>query len=155
MTLAPEGTHLRYVQDLVADAYAAMDPDSGSNDAEHEVLYAFVELAEDEIRSMGGDLPPHPGDEDDCMDNKITVIEAEHYEDARQRLMRDPIIIEMAKGLEDVAMEKMESGGTPLHEFMLAANREYDKRGGKEPNLHLGAVPEALLRLVKAERGEV
>jgi len=58
--LAEKGTHLRYVQDLLARAYDAMS-EGGSNDAEHDVLYEFVQLAEDEIRKMGGDLPKDPG----------------------------------------------------------------------------------------------
>ncbi len=61
--LAPEGTHLRHVQDLVARAYAAMGA-AGSNDAEHDVLFELVEYAENDIRKMGGELPPHQEDED-------------------------------------------------------------------------------------------
>jgi hypothetical protein len=61
--LAPEGTKLRYVQDLVARAYAAMGA-AGSNDDEHDVLFELVEYAEDDIWRMGGELPPHQNDED-------------------------------------------------------------------------------------------
>lgn len=61
--LAPEGTRLRELQDLIARAYHAMGA-AGSNDEEHEVLYELVEYAENDIRSMGGELPPHMDDEE-------------------------------------------------------------------------------------------
>lgn len=60
--LAAEGTHLRYVQDLVARAYVAMGP-SGSNDDEHDLLAEFLEYAEDDIRNMGGEMPTQSEDD--------------------------------------------------------------------------------------------
>jgi hypothetical protein len=82
------------------------------------------------------------------------VLESPDYEETRQRMMWDPIVIAMAKGLRDVPRDQMawDGGNTPRHEFMLAANAEYRSRGGTDGG-HLGAVPEALIRLVDRERG--
>lgn len=87
--------------------------------------------------------------------NKITVIESPDYEQTRQRLMRDPIVIDMAKGLLRESRNDLvhEGSDTPRHEFMLAANAEYRRRGGTDGG-HLGAVPEALIRLYDAERAK-
>lgn len=62
--LAEEGTHLRYVQDLLARAYEAIS-DDGSNDAEHDVLIEVIDFLEDDVRAMGGDLPANPNDDDE------------------------------------------------------------------------------------------
>lgn len=78
------------------------------------------------------------------------VIEAAHYEETRQRLAADPIVKGMAKGLANVPRDQMvHDSGTPRFEFMLAANVEYHARGGKDTG-HIGAVAEALLRLLEA-----
>jgi hypothetical protein len=64
--------------------------------------------------------------------------------------MKDPIIIDMAGGLKGVPMSELVHDGpdsTPRFEFMTAANAEYRKRGGKDGG-HIGAVAEALLRLL-------
>jgi hypothetical protein len=63
-------------------------------------------------------------------DDKPVVIQAANYAETEARLMRDPILIDMAEGVRrmdrgDLAWES----GTPRHEFMLAANDEYRKRG--------------------------
>lgn len=78
----------------------------------------------------------------------VTIIEAKEYEEARQRLAKDPIIIAMAHGLANVPREEIaHEDGTPRHEFMLAANREYRERGG-EDGYALGTIPDALIRVL-------
>lgn len=82
------------------------------------------------------------------MTDRIAVLESEDYEIARKVLVADPIVIEMSKGLN--ATECAHYDGNPKFEFMLAANREYAKRGGKN-QAHIGAVAEAILRLLTQE----
>lgn len=87
----------------------------------------------------------------------MTVIESADYEQTRQRLMKDPIIIDMAGGLKGVPKSELAHGDipkyktdpwpTPRFEFMMAANKEYRERGGTDGG-HIGAVAEALLRLL-------
>lgn len=79
------------------------------------------------------------------------VIKAAHYGEVVTKLMADPIIIDMAGGLKGVPMDKLaHDDGGPRFEFMQGANREFDKRGGgKDLPLHIGAVAEALLELLK------
>jgi hypothetical protein len=90
--------------------------------------------------------------------SSVSMIESPDYEVIRQRLMKDPIVIAMAKGLEGEDLSEMvhnpnlddpfNPNPTPRFEFMLAANKEYRKRGGKDGG-HIGAIAEVLLRLVK------
>lgn len=66
--LATEGTHLRYVQDLVATTYEALH--NGTHEMVESCLHNLLEYAENDIRIMGGDLPRDPScpeiwDEDD------------------------------------------------------------------------------------------
>jgi len=84
------------------------------------------------------------------------VIESDDYEATRQRLMKDPIVIAMA---EDIKKNKMprkffvhnddpdEPRPTPRYEFMMKANSEYRRRGGTDGG-HIGAIAEAILRLI-------
>lgn len=81
----------------------------------------------------------------------MATIQAAHYAEARNKLMTDPIIQDMVVGLEAVSLDALQhDDGTPRFEFMQVANAEYDKRGGTY-KAHLGAVPEALLALLKKE----
>lgn len=78
----------------------------------------------------------------------MTVIESEDYEHTRQRLMKDPIVIAMAKGLANEPKSSLQHHlGTPRFDFMMAANKEYRERGGTDGG-HIGAIAEALLRLI-------
>jgi len=81
----------------------------------------------------------------------VTVIKAKHYDEDEQRLMEDPIIIDMAKelkcGLPDKSTFFHLPSMTPRHEFMGMANEEYRKRGGKGGE-SIGAVARAIGRLV-------
>jgi hypothetical protein len=87
----------------------------------------------------------------------MTVIESADYEQTRQRLMKDPIIIAMAKEMAGHPKSELAHGElpkykddpwpTPRFEFMMAANSEYRERGGTDGG-HIGAVAEALLRLL-------
>jgi hypothetical protein len=93
------------------------------------------------LKTMRGSIP-------------MSVIESEDYEQIRQRLMKDPIIIDMAGGLKGVPMSELihnadadDPRPTPRFEFMMAANKEYRSRGGTDGG-HVGAVAEALLRLL-------
>jgi hypothetical protein len=85
------------------------------------------------------------------MSEGFTVIESGDYEQTRQRLMKDPIVIAMAKEINNDSNIIMESfthdNGTPRFEFMMGANEEYHKRGGVDGG-HIGAIAEAILRLI-------
>ena len=88
----------------------------------------------------------------------MTAIESEDYEIVRQRLMKDPIVIGMAVGLDGVPMEQLihnddpkDPRPTPRFEFMMQANKTYRERGGTDGG-HIGAVAEALIRLVQSVR---
>jgi len=80
----------------------------------------------------------------------VTVIKAKHYDEDEQKLMEDPIIIDMAKDLKCGMPDKstfFHDSDTPRHEFMSMANEEYRKRGGKGGE-SIGAVARAIGRLV-------
>lgn len=82
----------------------------------------------------------------------MAVIEAAHYQETRERLTKDPIVIAMAVTMtpEIIAEETHdEEGKSPKFGFMLAANEEYARRGGTDGG-HIGAVAEALAMIVKA-----
>jgi hypothetical protein len=86
----------------------------------------------------------------------MTVIRSKDYGETEDRLMADPIVIAMSKGLKDVALDQMHHGEperTARFEFMQAANAEYRKRGGKDGG-HMGAVANALINLVLQDRAE-
>lgn len=86
-------------------------------------------------------------------------MEAKHYQETRDRLKRDPIVLNMAVELNQGAeaapireaflSEFYHEDGTPTAWFMNAANAEYQKRGGKDGG-HLGAIAEAMWILIKA-----
>lgn len=79
-----------------------------------------------------------------------SVIRAAHYDETVKALVADPIVIDMAGGLAGVPVSELaHDGGTPRFEFMQAANAEYKSRGG-EGGGHIGAVAEALLKLLEA-----
>jgi len=79
------------------------------------------------------------------------VIQSNDYADRERALASDPVVQRMAADLrysgaprEDYAHED----GTARHEFMGAANDAYRSMGGDyEGPLHLGAVPNAVLKL--------
>lgn len=80
------------------------------------------------------------------------TIEAEHYGETRKALMADPIIRDMAEGvrdtlLKDIAWTNLAGQLEPKHEFMMAALREYGRRGG-EIGTHIGGPAEAILALL-------
>jgi hypothetical protein len=84
----------------------------------------------------------------------MSVIESADYEETRQRLMLDPIVMDMAEGLRGVPKEQLvhnedpdDPRPTPRFEFMMAANTEYKNRGGTDGG-HIGAIAEVLLRLI-------
>lgn len=82
----------------------------------------------------------------------MSTIESEDYEVTRQRMMKDPIVIAMAEGLFNTTVKDITHPGpekTPRFEFMMMANKEYRRRGGTDGG-HIGAVAEALIRLVDA-----
>lgn len=81
-------------------------------------------------------------------------MEAAHYGETRQRLMRDPIVAKMASEIEafDPKLERfLHEDGTPRFEFMQRANREYRDRGGKDGG-HIGAVAEAIRDLINGPK---
>lgn len=81
---------------------------------------------------------------------KNVVIQAAHYGETEARLMEDPIVLAMAQGLADVPRKDLahDDGGARF-EFMQRANAEYRERGGKDGG-HIGAVANALLKLLDA-----
>jgi len=82
------------------------------------------------------------------------VIEGPEYQQTREKLKQDPIVIDMAGGLKDVPLSELtHDDGHVTYDFMLASNAEYTKRAGHGPNAHIGGVAEALLMLVKEARG--
>jgi hypothetical protein len=86
----------------------------------------------------------------------MSVIESEDYENTRQRLMKDQVVLAMAQGLSNTPSEEMVHPGpdkTPRFEFIQAANAEYRKRLERlelpdDQPRHLGGVAEALIRLL-------
>ena len=80
----------------------------------------------------------------------MTVIRSKEYDDAELRLMKDPIVYAMSRGLAGVPREHMcHESGQPKFEFMMAANNEYRARGGSD-GFAIGTVAHALLRLLDA-----
>ena len=80
----------------------------------------------------------------------MSTLRAKHYGEAVARLMQEREVIEMAGGLMRTPLDEIaHPDGTPRHGFMLAANREYAGRTGREPDAHLGGVAEALIALHK------
>ena len=80
----------------------------------------------------------------------MTVIRSKEYDDAELRLMKDPIVYAMSRGLAGVPRDQMvHENGTPRFEFMMAANNEYRARGGTD-GMAIGTIAHALLRLLDA-----
>ena len=78
----------------------------------------------------------------------MAVIRDRHYDDAVTKLANDPIVINMALAMQNTPREQMaDSGGGPSFDFMQAANREYDNRGGTF-HAHIGAVAEAIFKIL-------
>ncbi|WP_433242593.1 hypothetical protein [Actinomadura nitritigenes] len=83
----------------------------------------------------------------------MAVIRSADYDETVTKLMADPIIRDMAKGLanEKLADLQHDETGTPRHGFMMPALDEYKRRGGKIES-HIGGPAEALLRILNEER---
>lgn len=83
----------------------------------------------------------------------MAVLESAEYGHRRRMLAGSDTVRQMAAGLAGVPREECaHDDGTPLFEFMMAANREYDARrrpGDPEPG-HIGAVAEAVLMVLDA-----
>lgn len=87
----------------------------------------------------------------------MTVIESGDYEETRQRLVQDPLIIAMAEQIKadkNFDQSKLvhnedpdDPRPTPTFQFMMSTNMEYQKRGGADGG-HIGGVAEAILRLL-------
>lgn len=87
----------------------------------------------------------------------MSVIESADYEQTRQRLMQDPIVIAMADEIKANTRfnrsklthndDPSDPRPTPTFTFMMSANHEYQKRGGTDGG-HIGAIAEVILRLV-------
>ena len=90
--------------------------------------------------------------------NEAVVIQAAHYDETERRLMRDPHVIAMADEIREgirshgVSRQHLFNGNAARHEFMLKANEEYHRRAqGAWQGGHLGAVPNAIRRLLDGE----
>ena len=78
----------------------------------------------------------------------MAVIRDKHYGEAVTTLANDPIVINMALAMQGTPREQMSDGsGGPSFDFMQAANREYDNRGGTF-HAHIGAVAEAIFKIL-------
>lgn len=76
------------------------------------------------------------------------AIEAAHYGETRKALAADPIIKDMAEGVRHITLDELvHPGGGARHEFMMAALREYQGRGG-EIGTHIGGPAEAILAIL-------
>lgn len=86
------------------------------------------------------------------------AIEAAHYEQTRAALRDDPIIRDMyanpRTGIKGIPLDKVaHEDGTPKFEFMMGSLREWQSRGGVvEGRLHIGAVAEVLVEMIKADQ---
>lgn len=82
--------------------------------------------------------------------NCCMALEAAHYQEARDRLAADPIVVAMANQIPDeVLAELTHADGTVTHDFMSNSNDEYARRGGRD-FAHLGAVAEAIVQIKTA-----
>ena len=76
-------------------------------------------------------------------------IESEDYQLNRERMFNERIVRDMAVGLRETPTAQLiNSDGRPSLDFMMAANNEYQSRGGQLA--HIGCVAEALIALRKA-----
>lgn len=75
------------------------------------------------------------------------AIEAPHYQESRDRLAADPIVIELAASIPAGALPNLvHADGSPNFRFMQKANAEFAARGGDpESAKHIGAVAEAII----------
>jgi hypothetical protein len=84
----------------------------------------------------------------------MSVLEDDSYRQVRKLLVEDDIVKAMAAEII-TGPEEMKNlihrDGTPRHEFIGAANNEYDRRGGEISNRHIGAVAEAILVIARGE----
>lgn len=86
----------------------------------------------------------------------MPTIESGDYEATRQRLMKDPLVQDMAQELMEVPLSELTHNAdpndprpTPTFGFMMACNSEYDRRKPDSTGaLHIGAVAEVILRLL-------
>lgn len=87
------------------------------------------------------------------MKNKAVAILAPHYREVVIELFNNEIIQDMARGIKNVPIEKItHDDGGPRFEFMMASNEEFRNRGGStKGSQHIGAVAEALLKLLNKE----
>jgi len=83
----------------------------------------------------------------------MAVIEGPDYETSRQRLANDPVVIEMAEemkadpNLNKVLATLTHDDGKPNFKFIQAANREYERRGGRGADF-IGDIATVILRLI-------
>jgi hypothetical protein len=84
------------------------------------------------------------------------TIRAAHYGETERQLMNDHIVIAMAHGLIEAPHGYIvHDNGQPRFEFMQAANREYESRGGTNNNRHIGAIANAIVSLLHIKREDI
>jgi len=78
------------------------------------------------------------------------AIEAAHYQETRDALIKDPVIQAMAEDMEGVLDwdSYLHASGRPNFNFMLGALKEYKRRGGTIQT-HIGGPAESILIIVK------
>lgn len=78
----------------------------------------------------------------------MPAIEADHYRTTRKELAADPLIRDMAAGLEGVPLDQLQHApGEPRGPFMMGALEEYRKRGGTIGS-HIGGPAQAILGVI-------
>ena len=78
------------------------------------------------------------------------MIRAKHYDETIVRLANNPTVQDMAIELKDHLGGNLHNDGSPRFELMMAANREFSRRGGEDDgHRHIGAIAEAMLCLIR------
>lgn len=78
----------------------------------------------------------------------MATIRSKEYDEDEQRLMNDPIVVQMASEIPDEFdwSHFTHNDGSPNFDFMMNANSEYTQRGGKG-HAHIGAIAHAILKV--------
>ena len=79
----------------------------------------------------------------------MATIRAAHYDETEARLMKDPIVIQLASELpwNELKERFTHESGEPNFDFMMRTNEEYRNRGGKDGG-HIGAIATSIINLI-------
>ena len=78
----------------------------------------------------------------------MATIRSKQYGEDEARLAKDPIVVAMAAELprDGFRGRSLHDSGEPTFSFMMLANEEYRKRGGKD-GAHIGCIAHAILKI--------